>query len=97
MKGIFLIVFSLASSITFANCASDYCQDVLVEEIELKKNGDLVFTTSGTESNMYCDAIGGTGILLQKSGNIAYSEMYALLVSSQESQLVLMGMNTTVS
>lgn len=86
MKRITFLALSIFSVVTFSECGSDYCQDVYVEELEVKKNGDLVFSTSGIESKMYCDPIEGSGILVQKSGNEAYSEMYSLLISSQKSE-----------
>lgn len=86
MKGITLLMLSALSSVAYAGCASDYCQNVYVEEIEVQKNGNLIFSTSGVESRMYCDPINGDGILVQKNGNEAYNEMYSLLVSSQKSE-----------
>lgn len=90
MKRIALLSISIFSALTFAECGSDYCQNVFIDQVELKKNGDLVFSTTGTESRLYCDPIrltgSGDGILVPKNGNEAYSEMYSLLVSSQKSE-----------
>ena len=86
MKKLFVLcaVMSLSSSL-FADCGSDKCSDVLVEDIKMSASGDLIFTTSGDESRLPCDLVEGNAIRVVKTVP-AFQEFYAMLISAQKSE-----------
>lgn len=80
----FFISLALFSSLSFSDCNSTICKDVLIETIEINSNNDVYVSTSADEAGLICDTINGA--IRMKSSTPAYKEIYAILLSAQKSE-----------
>lgn len=80
-KFVLLILVISVTNVASADCASNGCWDVYIEQLYIRNSGKNLIQTSGDETKLNCNADSGKFLELPLSGN--NKEMLSALLAAQ--------------
>ena len=84
--GVFAMLMLLSAQL-WAECSGFMCSDVTITRMVVRADGDVSIRTSGTESNLSCDATSDY-IALEKSAT-NYNATYSLLLAAHSTKSLI--------
>jgi hypothetical protein len=80
-KSITLFTLSLLSSTAIADCLTNICTDVYVQQIYIRSGGENLIQTSGDETKLTCQADSNIFLSIPQDGN--QKDMLSVLLAAQ--------------